>query len=242
MLKTRIQNILAAQNERDLSSVPLPVVLVLCFALALQLAWHGFQERPLARARDLAPPPARSLLEIASLGDPVALSRILMLRLQAFDNQPGISIPFQDLDYEVLTEWLEMIAQLDQQSQYPYLSAARVYAKVIDEKKKRIMLDFVQRGFLENPNRRWPAMAHAVFIAKHRLKDLDLALEYARDLRSHITDPRVPSWVRQMELFALEDLGDLESARILLGGFLESGVIKDQREYDFLRQRLGVED
>ena len=84
-------------------------------------------------------------------------------------------------------------------------------------------------------------MAHAVFIAKHRLKDLDLALELARDLRIQASGPGVPPLVRQMELFVLEDIGDIESAKILLGSFLESGVIRDQRELDFLKQRLGVQ-
>ena len=237
----QLQNFLTSQDERELSAVPVPVLVALVLGIALQLAWHSVQDKPVARASDLSPPPALSLLEVASLGDQVALSRLLMLRLQAFDNQPGISVPFKELDYAVLTEWLEAISLLDRQSQYPFLSAARVYAKVLDDEKKRQMLDFVHRGFLENPNRRWPAMAHAVFIAKHRLKDLDLALELARDLRIHASGPGVPPLVRQMELFVLEDIGDIESAKILLGSFLESGVIRDQRELDFLKQRLGVQ-
>ena len=237
----QLQNFLTSQDERGLSAVPIPVLVALVFSIGLQLTWHGLQDEPVARASDLSPPPAVSLLEVASLGDSVALSRLLMLRLQAFDNQPGISVPFKALDYAVLTEWLEVISSLDRQSQYPFLSAARIYAKVLDDAKKRQMLDFVHRGFLEKPNQRWPAMAHAVFIAKHRLEDLDLALELARDLRIHATDSKVPSLVRQMELFVLEDIGDIESAKILLGSFLDSGVIRDQRELDFLKQRLGVQ-
>jgi len=45
-----------------------------------------------------------------------------------------------------------------------------------------------------------------------------------------------------MELFVLEDLGDIESARILLGGFLDSGIIKDEREFRFLQKRLGLKN
>ena len=187
-------------------------------------------------------PPPHQILQVASLGDPVSLSKILMLRLQAFDNQPGISIPFLELDYKTVRMWLETIASLDPNSQYPYLAAARLYAEVQDEKKKLVMLDFVHKGFLADPNRQWPAMVHAVFIAKHRLKDLELALNYARDIRVKLSDPQVPSWVRQMELFVLEDLGDLEGAKILLGGFLESGIIKSENEFQFLKDRLGISD
>ena len=81
-------------------------------------------------------------------------------------------------------------------------------------------------------------MAHAVFVAKHKIKDLQLALTYARDLRMHATAPDIPSWAKQMELFVLEDLGEAESARILLGGLIENGVIRDEHEIRFLTQRL----
>ncbi len=228
-------------QERPVSVVPRPVLLLLILALVLQVSWHYQQPEPVATATSLAAPPAQPVLELIGMGDSAALSRLLMLRLQAFDNQPGISIPFLRLDYEKVVNWLEGIARLDPKSQYPYLAAARVYAEVQDQDKKRRMLDFVHNGFLENPDVQWPAMAHVVFIAKHRLHDLDLALRYARDIRMSLTESEAPSWVRQMELFVLEDLGDLESARILLGGFLESGIIKDEQEFRFLKERLGLE-
>ena len=40
----------------------------------------------------------------------------------------------------------------------------------------------------------------------------------------------------------LEDLGDTEGAKILLGGLLESGAIKDPNEIKFLKSRLGLRD
>jgi hypothetical protein len=41
-----------------------------------------------------------------------------------------------------------------------------------------------------------------------------------------------------MEIFILEDMDELAAARILLGGLLESGAIRDPAEARFLRQRL----
>ena len=41
-----------------------------------------------------------------------------------------------------------------------------------------------------------------------------------------------------MHIFILEDIGELESAKILLGGLLASGEIKDERELHFLTERL----
>ena len=113
-----------------------------------------------------------------------------------------------------------------------------MYAENPDPAKARLALDFVYQEFLESPNTRWPWLAHAALIAKHRLKDLDLARRYAAAIDQRTTDPNVPSWARQMEIFILEDMNELEAAKIMLGGLLASGRISDPAEAKFLRQRL----
>ena len=50
--------------------------------------------------------------------------------------------------------------------------------------------------------------------------------------------PDVPLWARQMEIFILEDMNEVEAARIMLGGLLESGTVTDPREAAFLARRL----
>ena len=41
-----------------------------------------------------------------------------------------------------------------------------------------------------------------------------------------------------MEIFILEDMNELEAARVMIGGLLESGKVHDPAEVRFLRQRL----
>jgi hypothetical protein len=41
-----------------------------------------------------------------------------------------------------------------------------------------------------------------------------------------------------MEIFILEDLNELETARIIIGGYLESQSIKDPAQLRFLEERL----
>ena len=160
----------------------------------------------------------------------------MTLYLQAFDNQPGISIPFRDLDYQRVMQWLDTILALDPIGQYPLLMAAQVYPQVPDLARARLMLEFVHRQFLRDPNRRWRWLAHATIMAKHRLHDDALALRYARDIAQYA--PAAPGWARQMQIFILEDIGELESAKILLGGLIASGEIKDAHELHFLMERL----
>ena len=226
------------QAERPLRFVPLPAIAGLLLFFCLQVAYHSFNTQHATRIEELSTPPDSQQLSLMGLSDNIFSAKIFMLWLQAFDNQPGISIPFKDLNYPKVIEWLSMIQSLDENASYPLLAASRIYSKVPDDDKKRLMLDFVQQQYLKDPNHRWRWMAHCVYVAKYELEDLQLALEYARLLRENTEHSVAPSWATQMELFILEDLDQLESAKILIGGFLESGEIVDERELNFLYQRL----
>jgi hypothetical protein len=225
-------------RERPISAVPKTVIALLMLGLCLQVAWHFSQPRPQARAEDLAAPPSLNALHLASLGEPVALAKLLLLNVQAYDNQPGISIPFRKLDYARVEAWLALILQLDPRGQYPLLLASQIYGSISDEAKQRQMAEFVYREFFFDPERRWKWLAYAAITAKHRLHDLPLARKYAQAIREHATGKSVPSWAKQMEIFILEDMNEVESAKVLIGGLLESGQITDPYEMRFLAERL----
>jgi hypothetical protein len=223
-------------GERPVSAVPAVVKAVLAAALVVHVGWQAAIPRPVARAQNLGTPPPRAALRVASLGDSVAFSAALTLRLQAFDNQPGLSIPYLALDYTAVEAWLAASLGLDPASQYPLMMAAHLYGQVPDEKRQRQMYDFVHRAFLEAPEKRWRWLAHAALMAKHRLHDLPLALRYAGDISRYAGTAQ--SWARQMRIFLLEDLGEREAATVLLGGLLAGGEVSDPAEARFLSQRL----
>jgi hypothetical protein len=225
-------------GERPWRAVPFAVRGLLLFALAAQLYAGSQRAAPTALAVDLPHAPPATTLHVLALGEPVVLARLLMLWLQAFDYQPGLSIAFRALDYSRLEIWLDRTLELDPALQYPLLAAVRLYGEVADPDRQRRMISFVQRHFAADPLHRWPWMTHAVYLAKHRLHDLDLALALAAELAAVPADPAIPTWARQMHIFVLEDLGELESAKVLLGGLLESGEITDPHEQWFLSQRL----
>ena len=70
------------------------------------------------------------------------------------------------------------------------------------------------------------------------MNDLPLAKRYAAAIQKHATGPNVPLWAKQMEIFILEDMNELETARIMIGGFITSGTVHDPAEIRFLDQRL----
>ncbi len=225
-------------HERSLSAVPARVLAALAVALAAQVAVRAVSDTRAPKAEPLAAPPGAAVLRLASFGEPVALAKLLMLQLQAADARADDPTPYRDLDYGRVEAWLERILELDPAGQYPLLAASRLYAEVPDPAKARRMLEFIEREFLADPDRRWPWLAHATLIAKHRLRDLPLALRLAGTLERNVRPGAAPAWARQMRAFILEDMNELEAARAVIGGYIESGRLQDAGELRFLEQRL----
>ena len=225
-------------HQRPLAAVPLWLWAALAACLGVQIATQAMRPPPAATASDLPPAPRAGALRAASLGEPAAIARLAMLYLQAFDLGAGNARPYQQLDFTVLAGWLRAILDTDPRSAYPLFAAARIYAEVDDPARCRAMLAFVHQAFLQDPNRRWPWLAHAALLAKHRLKDLPLARRYAADLERLTSDPDVPIWAKQMQIFILEDMNELEAAKILLGGLLDTGHLQDPSERRFLEEKL----
>lgn len=225
-------------GERPVSALPawLPWGLALALLAQVLLALApGARPR---NASDLPPSPSGPALRAAAFGEPAALSRLAMLWLQSFDSGSTNETAYRDLDYGRLTGWLGAIQDTDPRSHYPLFAAARIYAEVPDPARARQMLEFVYREYLKAPQQRWPALAHGALLAKHRLQDLPLARRYAAAMQAVAQDPGVPLWAKQMEVFILEDMNELEAARIMLGGLLAAGQVTDPGERRFLQGRL----
>ncbi len=225
-------------DERPVKDVPVFITITLIIFFLLQIYWSSRSVPTKIEIKPLPSPPTQIESQLMGLGDSIAISRLFMLWLQAFDNQPGISVPFKNLDYSRVIHWLETILTLDPKGQYPLLAAARIYGAIANNEKKRQMLEFIFEQFSQDPNARWPSMAHAIYIAKHQLKDHPLALRFAHAIAQQVTADNIPSWVKQMEIYILEDMGEIESAKILIGGLLASGTMTDPHELQFLQEHL----
>lgn len=210
---------------------PAGIVALLLAALSAQCVLHVTVPAPPAPAPTLPAAPPLPALRLASLGDAPAAARLAMLYLHAFD----AGMPLRALDYGHVASWLEAALALDPGSRLPIV-AAQGYAAVADPARVRVMLAFIEQAFGADPARRWPELAQAALVARHRLHDMALARRYARAIRLHA--PGAPAWARQLELFVLQDMNELDSARAVAGALLAEGTITDPNEIRFLEERL----
>ncbi len=225
---------------RPLSDVPLWLKLSLPAMLLLQLLWHGYSPVLQAEAKPLPPPLSAETYRLISLDEPLTVARYLNLWLQSFDNQAGISLSFHQLDYDRVIQWLDTILALDTKGQYPLLVASHIYGSIHSPRKQRQMMDYIYAKFQQRPGQYWRWLAHAVIVAKHELKDMELALRYADALAAESNNKEVPYWAKDLKIIVLEDMGELEAARVLAGGLIENGDIDDPYEIRFLLQKIEV--
>lgn len=224
------------EPQRPLRTVPRGLLAMFVIALIAHGALRFFAPRPVAVAAALPAPLPVAVLRAMSVGEPQALSQGLTLYLQAFDNQPGISIPFASLDYARVSAWLKSALALDPLANYPLMMASQLYGQINDVERQRSMCEFVHREFLERPDARWRWLAHCAIMARHRLNDMPLALRYAEEIARHAG--KASGWARQMRIFLLEDMGEIERATVLLGGLLAGNEVSDARERHFLTGQL----
>ena len=172
------------------------------------------------------------------MGSQQLFGYLLVIRLQLHDNQAGKHIRYSQLNYERLVDWLDAINQLNTQSEYPTMLASRVYSQTQDKTRLKIILEFIDRTFMKNPQLHWRRLAEASVIAKHKLGDLQLALQMAEKLSSQPASVVMPRWARDMQFILLGDMNEFETAMTVVVALLQSEAVNDPDEERFLRERL----
>ena len=210
---------------------------VLAVALAAQAALAARTPRTWDPDHAIGPPPPALATRIASLDEPRGAAYALALVLQSFDAQAGQQQRIAALDRADVLAWLARIGEIAPDSGYDTFLATRVYAETLSDDDLRALLVQVRARFEQAPDASWTSIAHAVWLAGHRLGDRPLAADLAGSLRRH-AGPGVPDWARQMEALLRADLGELEAARRLIGALLDAGTVTDERERRVLIARL----
>jgi hypothetical protein len=227
------------RGERPFSQLPLPLLFSIVVLLSVQvLHSHYTQSRNDVVYKPLSEPFSASTYRIASIGSNQLMSYLLAIRLQLHDNQSGKHVRYEKINYRLLSAWLDQIDLLNTQSEYPTMLASRVYSQTIEKNNVRLMIDFIQRSFVENPQLHWRRMTEATILAKHKLGDLELALLLAEQLTNQPVEVTMPHWARDMQIIILSKMNAFEAGIAIIVALMESGSIDDPDEKQFLKGKL----
>ena len=227
------------RSERPILQLPRLLLLVFLVLLGIQTCYHHARKSGFESSyKVLAPPFDASIYRSIAMGSEQLLGYLLAVRLQLHDSQAGQHFVYSQIDYHVLVDWLEQISLVSPGTEYPMLLASRVYTTTRDQQRLRLILDFIQRRFDDDPQLHWRRLAEASVIAKHRLADLELALKLAEEIARQPAHLKIPPWARDIQFLLLADLNELESAIAIVQSLLQTNAVQDPDERRFLEGKL----
>jgi len=222
--------ILKRKNFHNSSALLWSLLVVIFITIII---WRNtfYYQRPVVK--QLPDVPTESALRVIAASDQSFSYRLIIFWLQQFDVQAGQYVSFSSLDYQKLSGWLSALSTYEPASQYPMLLAARIYSRVSDGDRVRQMLDLIYQQYKLNPEKNWRWLAEATITAQHKLKDKKLALKYATALAEEKND-KIPFWAKDMRLLILEQMGETEQIKLLVGGLMANKLVTDVNEIRFL--------
>ena len=227
------------RGERPLLLLPRPLLLGFLVLLAGQLFYHHFgRVQMAANYQVLDKPLSAAAYRGLAMGSEQLLGYLLALRLQLHDNQAGQHFRYSLIDYDVLIDWLELISAMSPHNEYSMLLASRIYSQTGDPDRLRQILAFIERRFDENPQLHWRRMAEASVLAKHKLHDLERALQMAEKIARQPASVQMPQWARDFRFLLLAELNEFESAIAIIQALLQSKAVSDPDEKRFLEEKL----
>jgi hypothetical protein len=225
--------------ERPVLSLPGPLLLAFLALMGIQILYHHVNQlrfeisyNPLGQPFDAVT--YRSI----SMGSEQLFGYLLAIRLQLHDSQAGKYFVYSQIDYGTLIDWLDQITLVSPGTEYPMLLASRIYTTTRDEPRLRLILGFIERRFDDDPQLHWRRLVEASLIAKHKLKDMDLALRLAAKVSAQPAYVKMPNWARDFQFLLLAELNELESAIAIIEALLQTEAVKDPDEKRFLKGKL----
>ncbi len=227
------------RGERPIRQLPLLLLVGFVLTFTAQVIYHNLaQQQAVAKYRPLSKPLAGDSYRAVAMGSEELLGYLLSINLQLHDNQAGQHFRYSLIDYDLLVRWMDTISDISGTIEYPMLLASRIYTQTNDERRLRLILDYIERRFDDNPQLHWRRLTEACLIAKHKLNDLELALRFADKLAATPAEVNMPHWARDFQFLLLADLNEFESAIAIIQALLQSGSIKDPDERKFLKEKL----
>lgn len=177
----------------------------------LLLAQIGLTQVNAARqpALEVVPPaPSAEAMQALSLGDSAFYFRSHALHLQNFGDSYGRFTPLKDYDYARLQRWMQGLDTLAPNAHFLPALASYYFSQTQHTPDIRYMVDFLYRHSMRDVPDNWWWLLQANYLARHKLKDLDLSLKVAQPL----IHPKVPAWAQQMVAITQYNLGEYENA------------------------------
>lgn len=195
--------------------------ILLGLALIINLVFWFSIRGVQAKWTNVPPPPDKKYAAAYGLGDKTFAYRLNGIMIQNFGDTGGRVTSLKDYNFENLAKWFFLQHYLDPNSDYiPYV-ASYLFGSLQEPEKYRPVLSYLETVGTMPQGEKWRWLAHATFMARYTIKDLDLALRLAEKLAA-LANENMPAWATNMPAFILAAQGEKEAAYALLLEILKS--------------------
>ena len=217
-----------------MATIPRGALAAVLIALGLQGAFW-WQTRELQAGWEGVPPaPSHQVAKALAMGDGQFLYRAATFVLQNMGDEGGDVTPLREYDYQRLGQWFSLLDRFDPKSEFLPVLVGYYFSQSQNPDDVRIVISFLAHIAIRDPERNWRWLAHAIYLARHRVKDMNLALSLAYRMAA-MASPGIPIWARQMPAFVLAEVGEREAARDLMEAIMDSQIDLEPSEIEFMR-------
>lgn len=171
--------------------------------------------------RNIPPPPSTFGAHATGLGDAQLSYRMIGFMLQNIAGADTRSQSLKSYNYADLKEWFFRGYHLDTRAVFIPALAAYYYGATTDPAQARYVIEFLRVAGNDPARGRWRWLAHSIFLAQHKVKDLNLAYELAEILQ-RLNTAEKPAWADMMPAMIKNSKGEKEDAYIMLKTMLET--------------------
>ena len=212
--------------------------IALLFLFGLTALFWTVSTQMFPRWPGVPPAPTQTGAKSITLGDDEFSFRFLGLALQNFGEMGIYNIPLKDYNYNDLRDWFFLLNSLDPVSDHvPMLAANYFGGTSVPEQAAEVVKYLNVIGSIP-VGQKWRWLAHASYLAQHKVGDLELALKYAYGLQK-MSEERpeldMPQWARQMPVFILNNRGEKEASRKLMENLIVTEKNIHPTEVNFMR-------
>jgi len=187
---------------------------------------------------NVPPVPSEFGSVVFALGDKQLAYRTYGVMLQNLGDSDGDTKPLTVYNYDTLGEWFMMMDHLDPRSDFVPLLAAYYFGATPQGEDLGPVISYLGHVGQYPGYEKWRWLAQAVYLARFRFKDNDIALKHAYKL-SALHRPGMPMWAKQMPAFVMNDIGDKEAALQLMTSIMvEQGDKIHPNEVNFMKHYI----
>ncbi|AZL15824.1 hypothetical protein [Rickettsiales endosymbiont of Stachyamoeba lipophora] len=208
------------KNKNFSKILPYTKVMILLGFIFINISLYDYNPR-LVTTEHL---PNQMINGLESLGDNQFLFRKLSLELQYMGDSYGRSSYVGSYDYYILSSWFSYLDTLDQKSNYTPSTAAYYFGYNYNASQLAEIVKYLQAHAGAGDDGKWWWLYQASYLAYHRMKDIDLAINIAHKLAE--TSAQTPIWVRQLPALYYAQIGEDAHALHIIQNILQK--YKDQ--------------